>query len=124
MLYSPRIKGYIIEDFCESAFPHGLVKTVIITTYVVTATSVSKRDLPSVRQACSRLLFFSWLQQYYGAPLGPGVSNLPSLCHKGITDRSKVQIKLSLCLIYYAPRHEDVWGSGGIAPVFSTSALR
>jgi hypothetical protein len=31
--------------------------------------------------------------------------------------------KLSLCLINYTPRHEDVWGSGGIAPPFLTSEL-
>jgi hypothetical protein len=35
----------------------------------------------------------------------------------------KVKLKLSLCLINYALRHENVWGSGGIAPVFLTSAL-
>jgi hypothetical protein len=31
--------------------------------------------------------------------------------------------KLSLCLINGAPRHESVWGSGGIALSFTTSAL-
>jgi hypothetical protein len=36
---------------------------------------------------------------------------------------SKVKVKLSLCLISYALRHEDVWGSGGIALPFLTSAL-
>jgi hypothetical protein len=34
-----------------------------------------------------------------------------------------VQVKLSMCFINYAPRHEDVWGSGGIAQKFLTSAL-
>jgi hypothetical protein len=32
-------------------------------------------------------------------------------------------VKWSLCLISYAPRHEDVWGNEGIAPSFLTSAL-
>jgi hypothetical protein len=35
----------------------------------------------------------------------------------------KWKVKLPLCLINYAPCHEDVWGSGGIAPQFLTSAL-
>jgi hypothetical protein len=35
----------------------------------------------------------------------------------------KLKVKLSLCLINYASRHEDVWGSGGKAPPFLTSAL-
>jgi hypothetical protein len=30
---------------------------------------------------------------------------------------------LSLCLINQAPRHEDIWGSGGIAPPYFTSIL-
>jgi hypothetical protein len=34
----------------------------------------------------------------------------------------KVQVKLSLCSINYAPRHEDGFWSGGIAPQFLTSA--
>jgi hypothetical protein len=29
----------------------------------------------------------------------------------------------SLCLINYAPRHDDTWGTGGITPPFLTSAL-
>jgi hypothetical protein len=36
---------------------------------------------------------------------------------------SGVKLKLSLCLIKWAPHHEDVWESGGIAPQFLTSAL-
>jgi hypothetical protein len=35
----------------------------------------------------------------------------------------KVKIKLSLCLINQAPRHENICGIGGIAPSFLTSAL-
>jgi hypothetical protein len=35
----------------------------------------------------------------------------------------KEEAKLSLCLINQAPRHDDVPGSGGIAPSFLTSAL-
>jgi hypothetical protein len=31
--------------------------------------------------------------------------------------------KFSLCLIHSAPRYEDVWGSGAIAPALLTSAL-
>jgi hypothetical protein len=34
-----------------------------------------------------------------------------------------VQVKLSLCVINEVPRHEDVWGSGGITPPFLTSTL-
>jgi hypothetical protein len=30
------------------------------------------------------------------------------------------KVKLSLCLINEALRHEDIWGSGGIAPPFLT----
>jgi hypothetical protein len=30
---------------------------------------------------------------------------------------------MSLCLINYALRHEDIWGKGGVAPPFSTSAV-
>jgi hypothetical protein len=30
---------------------------------------------------------------------------------------------LSLCLINLAPRHEDVWGSGGIAQLFFSWAV-
>jgi hypothetical protein len=32
-------------------------------------------------------------------------------------------VKLSLCLINYASRHEDLWGSVGIAPPLLTPAL-
>jgi hypothetical protein len=34
-----------------------------------------------------------------------------------------VKVKLSLCLNSSAVRHEDIWGSRGIAPPFHTSAL-
>jgi hypothetical protein len=37
--------------------------------------------------------------------------------------RGGKKINLSLCLINGAARHEDVWGSRGIAPPFLTSAL-
>jgi hypothetical protein len=30
---------------------------------------------------------------------------------------------MSLCLINYSLCHEDIWGGGGIAPTFLTSAL-
>jgi hypothetical protein len=33
-----------------------------------------------------------------------------------------MKVNLSLCLINYTPRHEDVWGSGGIVSPFLTSA--
>jgi hypothetical protein len=33
------------------------------------------------------------------------------------------EVKLSLGLINYVPRHEDVWGSSGISPPFFTLAL-
>jgi hypothetical protein len=33
-----------------------------------------------------------------------------------------VKVKLSLALINYAPRLEDVWGSGGMAHLFLTLA--
>jgi hypothetical protein len=33
------------------------------------------------------------------------------------------KVKLYLCLMNHALRHKDVWGSGGIAPPFLTSAL-
>jgi hypothetical protein len=36
---------------------------------------------------------------------------------------SIIKVKLSLRLINKAPGHKDVWGSGGIAPTFLTSAL-
>jgi hypothetical protein len=39
------------------------------------------------------------------------------------TEILKGKIKLSLCLINYASHHEDVWGSGSIAPPFFISAL-
>jgi hypothetical protein len=35
----------------------------------------------------------------------------------------RIMVKLSLALIHSASRLEDVWGSGGIAPQFLTSAL-
>jgi hypothetical protein len=35
----------------------------------------------------------------------------------------KAKVKLSVCLINYAPRHEDLWGRVGIAPRFLNSAL-
>jgi hypothetical protein len=35
----------------------------------------------------------------------------------------KVDAGLSLCLINYAPRHEDVWRTGGKAPPLLASAL-
>jgi hypothetical protein len=35
---------------------------------------------------------------------------------------AKTRIKLSLCLTNKTLRHEDVWGSGDIAPSFLTSA--
>jgi hypothetical protein len=35
----------------------------------------------------------------------------------------KVKVKLFLCLNNYIPRHEDVKGTGGIAPPFPTSAI-
>jgi hypothetical protein len=42
----------------------------------------------------------------------------------GIKEHTTVKkVKLSLCLINQAPRHENVWGNGGIAPPFPTSAL-
>jgi hypothetical protein len=34
-----------------------------------------------------------------------------------------VKARLSLCLINYAPRHKDIWGSGGKAPTLLTLAL-
>jgi hypothetical protein len=45
-------------------------------------------------------------------------------CHNSSTPNMlKVVVKFSLCLINEAPRHEDVWGSGGIRPPFLTTAL-
>jgi hypothetical protein len=35
----------------------------------------------------------------------------------------KMKVKFSLCLINYALCHENIWGSGGIAPHFLISAL-
>jgi hypothetical protein len=37
--------------------------------------------------------------------------------------KDKVKVKLSLYVINPAPHHEDVWGSGGMAPPFLTWAL-
>jgi hypothetical protein len=48
------------------------------------------------------------------------ISKLLSL---GYTYSVKMAEKLYLCLINYVPRHQDVWGIGGIAPSFLTSAL-
>jgi hypothetical protein len=42
---------------------------------------------------------------------------------RGVWYRPCKKVKLSLCLINYASRHEDVLGSGGIAPSFLTSAI-
>jgi hypothetical protein len=36
---------------------------------------------------------------------------------------AEVKVKLSLCLLNEVLSHEDVWGSGGIAPPFLISAL-
>jgi hypothetical protein len=33
------------------------------------------------------------------------------------------KVKVTLCFINFAICHEDIWGSGGIAPPFLTSAL-
>jgi hypothetical protein len=44
---------------------------------------------------------------------------LPSL----LPAKVKLKVKLSPCLINKAPRHEDKWGSGGIASSFLTSTL-
>jgi hypothetical protein len=38
-----------------------------------------------------------------------------TLCHRRPLHLGKVRVKLFLCL-NWAPRHEDVWGSGGIPP--------
>jgi hypothetical protein len=35
----------------------------------------------------------------------------------------KVKVKLSLCSINYASHHEEVVGSGGVAPPFLISAV-
>jgi hypothetical protein len=37
--------------------------------------------------------------------------------------KTTTKVKLTLCLINKALCHEDIWGSGGIAPPFLTSAL-
>jgi hypothetical protein len=37
--------------------------------------------------------------------------------------RGKGKVNLALCLISEALCHEDIWGSGGIAPPFLTSTL-
>jgi hypothetical protein len=34
-----------------------------------------------------------------------------------------LRVKMSLCLVNYSPRHEDIWGSGYIFPPFLTAAL-
>jgi hypothetical protein len=38
-------------------------------------------------------------------------------------DYIKIKVNLSLCLINQALCHQDIWGSGGIAPPFLTSSL-
>jgi hypothetical protein len=45
-------------------------------------------------------------------------------CHLGFHNSQSdiLEVKLSLCLANYAPRHEYVWGSGGMAQPFLTSA--
>jgi hypothetical protein len=40
-----------------------------------------------------------------------------------VTVKVKVKVKFILCLINYSLPHELVWGSGGIASAFLTSAL-
>jgi hypothetical protein len=35
----------------------------------------------------------------------------------------KVKVKFFLCLINYAPNHEDIWGNGSIIPSFLTYVL-
>jgi hypothetical protein len=64
--------------------------------------------------------------------VGRSKTKLTDYCLEYITCRSnftanltvvKVKVKLFLGLIYYAPRREDVSGSGGTAPKFLTSAL-
>jgi hypothetical protein len=49
----------------------------------------------------------------------------PAAPHVAVEDslRFVSNVKLSLCLIYWVLCHEDIWGSGGIAPPFLTSAL-
>jgi hypothetical protein len=44
------------------------------------------------------------------------------LVKHGLIDLSD-KVKLSLCLINYTLCHEDIWRSGGIAPLQLTSAL-
>jgi hypothetical protein len=44
---------------------------------------------------------------------------VPSL----FNDHPTVKVNLSPCLFDEAPRHEDVWGSGGISSPFLTSTL-
>jgi hypothetical protein len=60
-----------------------------------------------------------------------GPQNRPGSCGEaknhatgGIrTPAVQCKVKLSLCLINYALCHEDIWGSGCIAPPFLASAL-
>jgi hypothetical protein len=40
-----------------------------------------------------------------------------------LLQNDKVKVKLPLCLLNKAPHHEEISGSGGIAPPFLTSAL-
>jgi hypothetical protein len=37
--------------------------------------------------------------------------------------KALIKVNLSVGLINYTPRHEDMWVSGGIAPSFLTSVL-
>jgi hypothetical protein len=48
---------------------------------------------------------------------------LNSLHSYSILEILKAKVKFSLRLIKEAPCHEDVWGSGGVAPPFLTLAL-
>jgi hypothetical protein len=40
-----------------------------------------------------------------------------------IVQQKHPKVKLFLCLINYARRHDEVWGSGGRVPLFLTSVL-
>jgi hypothetical protein len=44
-------------------------------------------------------------------------------CAPRVSCVKKENLKLSLCLINHAPRHEDVLGNGGIDPQFLSSVL-
>jgi hypothetical protein len=61
---------------------------------------------------------------YYHYSHGSGAFNKKSHqlgFHNSQTDL--LEVKLSLCLVNYAPRHEYVWGSGGMAQPFLTSSV-